>query len=349
MADDMKNEHEVELHTEIVENEEFVEEAHDPENAEQQSLDSVDKAVSDVKAAPKRGTDQDNGEKQMPKTKGGMIAAAVQKMHSMNKVEMSKLYQGMMEGFEPEIQEEVDTGAALEALVEGEATLSEEFKEKTTLIFEAALRSKLSEEIDRLEESYKQELAEEVTTAKEEMVNKVDSYLNYVVESWMEENKVAIEAGIRTEIAENFMSKLKDVFVESYIEVPESKVDLVDGLAETVEELEEKYNQAVAGSMELAEEVKSLKRQAVIAEASQDMADTQVEKLNALLEGVDFDTEESFSMKVETIKESFFKKPATVKAVTETEVMYEDVESEDETIEEASGSMAHYLAALRKS
>jgi hypothetical protein len=255
----------------------------------------------------------------------------------------------MMEGVElseEEISEDVNHSAALDDAMADEATLSEEFKEKTSLIFEAAVRSKLAEEVDRMEESYKQELAEEIASTKEDMVGKIDSYLNYVVESWMEDNKVAIETGIRTEIAENFMSKLKDVFVESYIEVPESKIDLVDDLAAQVAELEEKFNGAVEDSIELAEQVKELKRNAVIAEASADLAQTQAEKLNTLVEGVAFDDEESFAKKVATIKESFF---GAKEVAEDTTDLTESVETEGEAEEaEVSGNMAHYLKYLKK-
>jgi hypothetical protein len=334
MAEELKHD---ELHDEIVENEEVVEEAHDPENAEQQSIDSVDKAA---KATAKAS---------VPKTKGKMIAAMYDRMSKMKKEELNAAYSSMMEGVELEeaLAEDLDTGAALEALVEGEATLSEEFKEKTSLIFEAALRSKLSEEVDRLEEAYQTELAEEVEATKTDMVDKVDSYLNYVVESWMEDNKLAIEAGLRTEIAENFMAKLKDVFVESYVEVPESKVDLVDDLTEQVVALEEKLNGAIADSVELTEELKNVKREAVIAEASRDMAQTQAEKLNDLLEGVAFEEESSFASKVQTIKESFFAKVEVEQSqVTIAESLEADSEVEEEV--ELSASMSQYLKHLKK-
>lgn len=335
MADqDMK-----ELHDEIVENvevnEEVMEEAHDPENAEQQSIDSVDKAA---KATTKTS---------LPATKGKMLSAMVDRMSKMKKEELAAAYSSMMEGVElteEELAESVEADVALEAAMADEATLSEEFKEKTSLIFEAALRSKLSEEVDRLEESYKQELAEEVSATKADMVDKIDSYLNYVVESWMEDNKVAIEAGIRTEIAENFMSKLKDVFVESYIEVPESKVDLVDNLALEAVELEEKLNEATAKSMALAEEVQGLKREAVLSEASKDLAQTQAEKLNALVEGVAFEDAESFAHKVATIKESFFAKEAVAEEPAQD--LTESVE--DEVTEEVSAAMSQYLKYLKK-
>ena len=337
MSQDIDNNAE-ELRDEIVENEE-VTEAQDAVNVgkdEQDSIASVDKAAN---ATSKTS---------LPATKGKMIAAMYDRMSKMKKEELTAAYTKMMEGVElseEEISEDVDHSVELDAAMADEATLSEEFKEKTSLIFEAAIRSKLSEEVDRLEESYKQELAEEIASTKEDMVGKIDSYLNYVVESWMEENKLAIETGIRTEIAENFMSKLKDVFVESYIEVPETKVDLVDDLSAQVAELEEKFNTTVEESMALAEEVKQLKREAVIAEAAADLAQTQAEKLNTLVEDVAFDDVESFAKKVATIKESFF--GAKVEAES-SEDLSESVETEGEVEEtEISGSMAHYVKYLK--
>ena len=229
----------------------------------------------------------------------------------------------------------------LNALVESEATLSEEFKAKTAVIFEAAVKSKISEEINRLETEYAEQLAEEVSSTKADLVEKVDSYLNYVVEQWMEDNKVAIQTGLRTEIAEGFMGKLKDVFEESYIEVPESKVDLVDDLATANEQLEEKFNAEVTKAIALAEELEGLKRTAIIREASKDLAETQVEKLASLAESVDFESEEAFAQKVATLKESYFSKTKTAESVIQ-----EDNESADEV--EVSPMMEQYLNAIRK-
>ena len=229
----------------------------------------------------------------------------------------------------------------LNTLVESEATLSQEFKAKTALIFEAAVKSTLSEEIDRLEEAYAIELEEEIAATKADLVEKVDSYLNYVVESWMEENKLAIQNGLRTEIAETFMSKLKDLFVESYVEVPESKVDLFDELTTANEELEEAANTAVARAMDLAEELETYKRDAIIRRATKGLAETQVAKLTALVEDIDFENEATFAQKVKTIKESYFsKKTAESNLVDETD---------DEASEEVSGIMAQYVNAIRKS
>ena len=299
--------------------------------SEPESIASVDKAAKSTKQAA------------VPKTKAGMVNAMDQKMNGMKKDQLQASYKAMMGedvDFEEEevLAEEINTTAELDALVESEATLSEEFKEKTAIIFEAAVKSKLSEEVSRLEEQYKEELAEEVSSIKSDLVEKIDSYMNYVVESWMEENRVAIQNGLRTEIAEGFMNKMKDLFVESYIDVPESKVDLVDELAEQVEELEEKLNAQTGESIKLSEELEQYKRQAIIAEAARGLADTQKEKLAELVENIDFD--EDFESKVATIKESYFKKQISEDV--------EIVDEEPEQVVEVSSSMESYLNAIRK-
>jgi hypothetical protein len=236
-----------------------------------------------------------------------------------------------------------DFSEDLNALVESEATLSDEFKAKTAVIFEAAVKSKLAEEIDRLESEYQTQLDEEINATKEDLVEKVDSYLNYVVENWMKENELAIQSGLRAEIAEGFMEKLKDVFTESYVEVPESKIDLVDELAAANDELEEQVNEATAKALGLAEELEGYKREAIIREASRDLADTQVEKLTKLAESIDFESEEDFAAKVDTLKASYFKSDAPTSPIAE------DTEDDaaDDSIE-LTGSMADYVNALRK-
>ena len=299
--------------------EENVEEAHDPKNAEAQSVASVDKAEDAVKGKAKaRKGDKSNSQPSELKPAGKAMKAE-------------------------DVEFNGDFSDDLNALVESEATLSDEFKAKTAVIFEAAVKSKLAEEIDRLESEYKEQLDEEIKTTKEDLVEKVDSYLNYVVENWMEENKVAIQSGLRAEIAEGFMNKLKDLFTESYIEVPEGKIDLVDELATANEELEEQYNEAVAKSMKLAEELNTYKRTQIIAEASKDLADTQVEKLTKLAESIDFESEEDFAAKVETLKASYFKSDAPTSPIAEET---ED-DAADDTVE-LTGSMADYVNAIRK-
>ena len=326
-----------------------VEEAHDPKNAEKQSIAATSAAEKKGPTAPQLKGSKKNSEP-MLKSKAGKISAAHDLMAEMSGAQLDAVLQTLM-GNEVEadavaearhVPLNVDFTDDLNALVESEATLSEEFKAKTAIIFEAAVKSKLSEEIDRLEEAYATELQEEIATTKADLVEKVDSYLNYVVETWMEENKLAVQAGLRTEIAETFMGKLKDLFVESYVEVPESKVDLVDELSAANDELEEQLNGAVGKAIKLAEELESYKREAIIREATRDLAETQVEKLNTLVEGIEFEDEATFATKVKTIKESYFTKKTTGSSIVE------DTEEEEALHEDVSDTMAQYLKAIRK-
>lgn len=327
---------------------ESIEEAkgHDMKNAEAQSIASVDHAEDGTKKAPARKGDNTKQDP-MPKTKAGMINAMYGKISGMKKDQLTAAYKGVMgedvavdeDGEAVELPEFTYTDE-LDALVESEATLSDEFKAKTAIIFESAIKSKLAEEVERLEDEYQSRLDEELSATREDLVEKVDSYLNYVVEQWMEENRVAVEQGLRTEIAEGFMSKLRDLFEESYIDVPESKVDLVDELADQVEELEEKLNASTASVLEMSEQVESFQRAAIIREAARDLAETEVEKLNSLVESLDFEDEESFAGKVKTVKESYFKK-----AVTQEEEIVEDWSGD--TVE-VSSSMDRYLQAIKR-
>ena len=311
--------------------------------SEPESIASVDKASDAVK--PKQAP--------APKTKAGMISAMTDKMLKMTKADMESMYNSYNKVKTDEAVEtegeaivespEVDTMGELNALVESEATLSDEFKEKTAVIFEAAVKSKLSEEIDRLESQYKEELEEELSSTKSEMVEKVDSYLNYVVENWMAENELQVENGLRTEIAEGFMSKLKDLFTESYIEVPESKVDLVDELAEQVEELETKLNETTQKVIDQSGEIEEMTKDRIINESASDLADTQVEKLKSLVNDLDFESEEKYAEKVNTIKEAHFSQETG--SSEESPVIEEDGHDE---VMETSPNMDKYITALQK-
>ena len=330
---------------------------HDPKNAEAQSIAATDKAADATGTAGARsmagGTAKDNTKKDpMPKTKAGMIAAMVHNMQKMDKKKINAMYMSydkadtdpeafdgepIAEKQEAEVQ--VDFKDDLKAVVAEEATLSDEFKQKAETIFEAAINTKVNAEIDRLEEKYNEELAEEIESTKADLVEKVDNYLNYVVENWMEENKLAIQNGLRTEIAEDFMGKLKDLFTESYIEVPEGKVDMVDDLADQVEELEKTVNESTQKAIDMAVELEGYKRDAIIREATKDLAETQVEKLKKLAENVDFEDEETFTQKVAQLKESYFAKTVNSQ---ESEI------EEDSPVVETSDSMASYLNAIKK-
>jgi|TARA_B110000259_G_scaffold185474_1_gene234621 hypothetical protein len=333
---------------ELDENE--IEEAHDPKNAEAQSIASVQSAEDKGPKAKARKGDKSNSEK-MPKTKAGMINAAYTKMAGMKKEDLAgALTQLMGEDIDLDTEalvaeaSNVDFSEDLNALVESEATLSEEFKAKTAVIFEAAIKSKLAEEVTRLEASYEEELTEAVSSTKAELVEKVDSYLNYVVENWMKENQLAVQNGLRTEIAEKFMNSLKDLFTESYIEVPESKVDLVDELAQEVEELEEALNKSTEKAIEVSEELEVMKRATVISEASADLATTQAEKLASLVEDIDFVDVATFTAKVQTIKESYF-----TKTIVESSIDEEIDDADGDFVEAPSDVMSQYISAIRQS
>ena len=344
---------------------EVVDEAHDPKNAEAQSVASVDAAGDATKAAPKRKGDKSNSEP-MPKTKAGMVNAMYGKLQAMKKTDLQASYKSMM-GEEVEMEDDVvvsEHKEDLQALIANEEGLAEGFKEKAATIFEAAVNSKVNEAVSKkeaeleatiaervtaLEEQYATEIEEGLNETRGELVEKIDSYLNYVVETWMEENKLAVEAGLRTEIAETFMNNLKDLFTESYIEVPESKIDLVDDLVEQVEELESQLNSQTEKNMQMSESVKSMKKEVCIREASKDLAETQVEKLRSLAESVDFTTEEDFASKISTLKESYFAQKSVETTEAPVEMVNESVVEEEADETEISSNMDKYLSALRTS
>jgi hypothetical protein len=297
-----------------------------------------------------------------PKTKAGLINAMYSEMSKMKKEQLKAAYESMMgkddedgedDGEDEEemketkgkVKESYDFEADLDALVSSDDTLSEGFQEKAATIFEAAVKSKVAGEIDRLEAEYTQSLEEETAGIRDELVEKVDGYLNYVVENWMEENRVAVENGLRTEIAESFMEALKGVFTEHYIDVPESKVDMVDDLAEQVQELEEQLTKATEDNIRLNESVSEFRRSEILAEASKDLAVTEAEKLKTLAEDVDFEDADTFAKKVATLKESYFAKKTVTESVEEAEV---SMNADGEEVQ-VSPIMEKYLTALAKS
>lgn len=297
---------------------------------------------------------------EMPKTKAGIVNAAYDMLKKAKKEDAQKIFAGMMkfaEGVEVVEGEEVVAEAAeadvshidyqedLDVIVAEEATLSEGFRDKAGLIFEAALKTKVGAEVERLEEEYAQSLEEEVSSLKSDLVEKVDSYLSYVVEGWMKENQIAIETGLRAEIAEEFMSSLQGVFKEHYIEVPEGKVDMFDELAEQVAELEEQLNKTTEENIALHESTQAFARNEIVRNQSSDLASTEAEKLASLVEDLDFTDAESFEMKVKTIKESYFAK-GSVESISEDAEL---IGSEHAPEAVASDSMARYMQAIAKS
>ena len=360
VAEDISEEQVVEteeVSEELVEEEILDEEV---ETTEEETLEEMhSKEEEEEEQEPKKETVQ------VPKTKAGVIQAAVDMLKAARKEQAQKMFAKMVLGPDEEESvksaddavkgvkkvedpkakakvEAIDFDEDLENIIKEEATLSEGFRGKAQAIFEAVLTSKLSQEIERLESEYAQNLEEEVTDIQGSLVEKVDSYLNYVVENWMKENEVAVQNGLRTEIAEDFMTSLQSVFKEHYIEVPEGKVDLVDELNEQVNELEETLNKTTEDNIELHSKVQDFEKQEVVREASSGLAETEAEKLASLVEDIEFDNKESFEMKVKTVKESYFKQ--------DSEESVDEVDSllgEDNVSEEAvSESMSRYTQAI---
>tara|TARA_B100000287_G_scaffold264627_1_gene249030 strand:- start:663 stop:1472 length:810 start_codon:yes stop_codon:yes gene_type:complete len=241
-------------------------------------------------------------------------------------------------------EESYDVKADVDALV-GDSDLSEEFKQKAATIFEAAIKSKVKAETAKLEEEYAKKLEENTESHKAELVEKVDSYLNYVVEEWMKENEIAIERGIKGEIAEDFISGLKKLFEDHYIDVPDEKYNVLEDQASKIESLEKKLNEEIEKNVELHKHNGELKRQDIIDEMSKDLADTAKEKFDGLVESVEYSTEKDFRNKVETLKESYFGAKEEVKNSD-----IDDVAAGAEPTEtvDLSNAMAAYTAAIKK-
>ena len=232
----------------------------------------------------------------------------------------------------------------VEALVEGEE-LSEEFKEKAATIFEAAVKSKIRSEIERIEEESKSEKETEMETFKEEMTEKVDTYLNYVVEEWTKENELAIERGLKGEIAEDFISGLKQLFEDHYIDVPDEKYDVLEAQSEKISELEEKLNEAIQKSVDLTSSNEKLVREQVISEVSEDLADTEIEKFKSLTQDVDFGDEDSFREKLDTLKESYFPKAQPSSTSDET---FGDEDGSTAQDVDTTDAMKSYMSAISR-
>lgn len=193
----------------------------------------------------------------------------------------------------------------IDAMFNGE-DLSEEFKDKATTIFEAAIHARIEEEIQAMEEVYSERLEEAVQEIAEELSSKLDDYLNYCVEQWMRENEVAIEASLRSEITEDFMDGLKNLFAENYIEIPEDKLDVLEALTSKVEELEDKLNAQISENIEMAKSIDNFAQYDIFNQVAEGLALTQVDKLRQLAEGIDFDNADSYYQKLLLVKENYF-------------------------------------------
>jgi hypothetical protein len=242
-----------------------------------------------------------------------------------------------------EKEKDIDVKEHVDALVAGDDSLSEEFKQKAATVFEAAIKSKVKEIAEDIQADYDKKLTEETSKSKDELVEKVDSYLAYVVEEWMKENELALERGIKGEIAEDFIGGLKKLFEDHYIDVPDEKYNVLEDQSSKIEELNKKLNESIEKNVELSKENGKLQRQDIIDEASKELAETQKEKFNKLAEEVEYSNEEDFKSKVATIKESYFGKKESTSEIDDVAA-----ESNAEQPQDLTNAMAAYSAAISK-
>ena len=282
------------------------------------------------------------GNAQAPTTKPSDASASTQTFSDKGDVKAGHEPEGDVIAEDPAETEsviEVDLSADVAALTEGE-DLSEEFKEKAKTIFEAAVVSKLNEELERMHEDYAKALDTEIETVKTELAEKVDDYLSYAVGQWMDKNSLQIESGIKAEMGESVLTGLKKVFVENYIDLPDEKVDLVDGLQEQLNNMEAKLNESIEENVGLSKQVGGYIKNGIVTEIAEGLSLSQKEKLVSLAEAVEFENEDSFKAKVSTLRESYFStKPE------KTEVS-EDVQVENAP--EAGSAMDAYSQAIAR-
>ena len=309
----------------------------------------------------------------VPKTKNGMLKSVYEKLNSLKKDQLAAQYETILKATDlvtedDEKEEEkveskrtkaaikaedlnIDVKDDVEALVQGEDGLTEEFKEKASTIFQAAVQAKVLEEVNKKADEIETQLKEDQDKSsegfKKEMTEKVDGYLTYVVEEWMKENELAIEKGIRSELVEDFMSGLKTLFAEHYIDIPEEKVDMVDDLFTKVEDLETSLDEEINRGVELQKELAQFKKDDAISEVTKDLADTETEKISKLAEGIEYENQEQYIEKLNVLKESYFpKSDAVTSEITETD---ETIEVPDEKTEvKLQEDMEHYTSAIKR-
>ena len=238
---------------------------------------------------------------------------------------------------------DIDVKEDVSALVDGDSDLSDEFKLKAATIFESAVKAKVKDEIIRLEKEYNNKIDTETSKLKEGLVEKVDSYLNYVVEEWMKENELAIERGIKGEIAEDFISGLKKLFEDHYIDVPDEKYNILEDQASKIENLDKTLNEQIDKNVTLNKEVGSFKRDDILSKSSKDLVDTQKEKFSKLTENIEYKDAEDFEKKVSQIKESYFPKKSNAKS----DDVVDDI-SATKTDKNLNNAMSAYSAAISK-
>ena len=245
------------------------------------------------------------------------------------------------EGEEEVVEEEYDIEEDVNALLGGEE-LSEEFKEKAKMVFETALRAKVSEIKESLEEQYAAALAEEVQEIKEDLAERVDSYLEYVADEWFQENALAVEHGLKTEMTESFLHGMKDLFEAHYVSIPEDKYDVLESMVDKLDEMEEKLNEQIEKNISLNKRLAESVADGILDQVSEGLAQTQKEKLASLAESVEFESEEEYREKLETLKESYFSSKV-VSPSAKTETLSEGLDASPESY---SNSMSAYLRTL---
>ena len=330
--------------------------------------------AEDMKILYMSSHDEDEHD-EMPKTKVALAAALdmmVKKVKNGKKDDMERVLKNMMSygpknmgGHLPKPDEDedemaekkeavelrlksIDVSEHVNALVDGEGDLSEDFKKKAATVFEAAVKSKVRSEVERMEEDYRNELEENMKATKDELTEKVDTYLNYVVEEWMKENELAIERGLKGEIAEDFISGLKQLFEDHYVDVPDEKYDVLEAQSEKISELEGKINEMMEKSIELKNTNATLVKEQVVSELSSDLAETEIEKFKGLVEDVDYSDEESYREKLATLKESYF--PSVKPSDEPVSSTIDDVETGNaQSTVDTTDSMAAYMSAIGRS
>ena len=298
------------------------------------------------------------------KTKAGMINATVQAMSKMKKEDLKATY-GKMFSEDSDLEEvevledqeaprtltsitaaDIDISEDVNAIFNG-SELTEDHKEKIQTVFEAAVIAKVNEEITKFAVEVESDAEATNIDIVEELTEKVDSYLDYVVQEWVEENKLAIETGVRADMVEDFLHGLKGLFTEHYVDVPEEKVDVVEELISKVEELESKLDKQIDENVELSSQVKSAVKESVFSESTDELTDTQVEKLRGLAEGIEFDSAEAFAKKISMLKAQYFD---VIDEAVSTVIV--DDENDPVALDEeknTTGPMANYMSAISRS
>jgi hypothetical protein len=251
---------------------------------------------------------------------------------------------GKEEPGEDEMKEEFDIEEDVNALLEGEE-LSEEFQEKARIIFESAIRSKVAEIKEQLEEAYEQTLVEEIQSIKEGLVERVDAYLEYVADEWIQENALAVEHGLKTEMTESFLQGMKGLFEDHYVTIPEDRYDVIESMVDKLDEMEEKLNEQIERNVALNKRLAESVSDVIFAEVAEGLALSQKDKLASLAENVEFDGEESYREKLVTLRESYF---PTRTAGTQRNASENLSEETNLNIQSVSGTMGAYLQTLQR-